>query len=92
MSLCFQFAYGDWMHCITFSYLHVFVNHLVKMVRAWYLNEDEVVKDQKNPGYTDHVVNLDQLKEIGVEYFKVCFDYINSSKASKNFIWFYFVV
>ena len=75
------------LHSVICMYLY-----LVKMVRAWYLNEDEVVKDQKNPGYTDHVVSLDQLKAIGVEYFKVCFDYINISKVSKNLIWFYFVV
>nr|CAB3220160.1 1,2-dihydroxy-3-keto-5-methylthiopentene dioxygenase [Phallusia mammillata] len=39
------------------------------MVKAWYLNTDEVLKNQKNAGLTDKCVTLDQLRDIGVEYF-----------------------
>ena len=43
------------------------------MVRAWYVNEKEVADDQRNPA-VGNAVELNELKEIGVEYFKVWLD------------------
>ena len=40
------------------------------MVRAWYLDEKEVVEDQRNPAMGD-MVDMGSLQQLGVEYFEV---------------------
>ena len=47
------------------------------MVRVWYINEKEVEEDQRNPSI-GHEASLENLKDIGVEYFNVIFDNVSS--------------
>ena len=42
------------------------------MVRTWYIDEAEVAKDQRNPSVGDEAT-LEDVKDIGVEYFRVIY-------------------